>query len=334
MYLIYLFLCVICGQSVAIGFGINNKQTVNDQKGFYILFANQVEDPTWPKGYEGFSVFIVQPQNITSDLVQMIKKTTGATVLAYWDSIHIPIKVGCSTGHVMGDKPGRNCTTSYQCGPGDYSRAISQMFPPKYALNMINSNGTYSIMCTYPGLATFIPSQDTSKIIANFLSKVVFDAQFDGIYLDNTVDVQLLEKGFESILQNIDFDCDGDGKKNTMTEFLMQYQAWAPYVAFQLRQNLGPNAFILGNSAGALSNPDFNGITLEMEACLETKVCMDALQGQYSVHPNGALSILWLTHSEVMPPSEQCQLVAQWQAQMPWIFAGTDYFDGSHILCS
>jgi len=309
--------------------------SVNDQKAFYILFANQVEDPTWPKGYEEFSVFIVQPQNMTSELVQKIKTTTGAKVLAYWDSLHIPIKAGCSTGHVMGDKSGRNCTTSYPCGTGEYSTAISQMFPPKYALNMINSNGTLTVMCTYPGLATYIPSQDSAKIIANFLSTVIHDAQFDGIYLDNTIDVQLLDSGFESILKNIDFDCDGDGKKNNMQEFLMQYQAWAPSVAFQLRQNLGPNAIILGNTAGSLSNPVFNGITLEMEACEDAKVCTDALLGQFAVteNSNAAISILWLTHSEVMPPSEQCQLVAQWQSKMPWVFAGTDFFDGSHIVC-
>jgi len=284
-------------------------------------------------GYEEFSVFIVQPQNITSGLVQKIKKTTGATVLAYWDSIHIPIKVGCSTGHVMGDRPGRNCPTSYPCGAGNYSTTINYIFPPNYALNMINSNGTNSIICDYPGLATYIPSQDSANIIANFLSDVILDTQMDGIYLDNSVDVQLLEATFVPLLEKIDFDCDGDGKKNTIKEFLMQYQAWAPSVAFQLREKLGPNAIILGNSAGSLSNPVFNGITLEMESCLDTKVCTDALLGQYSVHPNGALSILWLTHSEVMPPAEQCQLVAQWQAQMPWIFAGTDFFDGSHIVC-
>jgi len=156
MYPILLY----CALSIWAVFG---NISANDQKAFYILFANQVEDPTWPKGYEEFSVFIVQPQNMTSELVQKVKTTTGAKVLAYWDSLHIPIKAGCSTGHVMGDKPGRNCTTSYPCGTGEYSTAISQMFPPKYALNMINSNGTLTVMCTYPGLATYIPSQDSAK---------------------------------------------------------------------------------------------------------------------------------------------------------------------------
>ena len=30
----------------------------------------------------------------------------------------------------------------------------------------------------------------------------------------------------------------------------------------------------------------------------------------------------------------QCQTVADLQQQYPWVQAGTDFFDGSHVVCN
>lgn len=35
-----------------------------------------------------------------------------------------------------------------------------------------------------------------------------------------------------------------------------------------------------------------------------------------------------------MPANVQCAQVARIQAAMPWVQAGTDFFDGSHIVCN
>jgi hypothetical protein len=37
---------------------------------------------------------------------------------------------------------------------------------------------------------------------------------------------------------------------------------------------------------------------------------------------------------ESMPADEQCAEVARIQGMMPWVQAGTDFFDGSHIVCN
>ena len=34
-----------------------------------------------------------------------------------------------------------------------------------------------------------------------------------------------------------------------------------------------------------------------------------------------------------MPAAQQCKEVAALQAQYPWVQAGTDFFDGSHVVC-
>jgi hypothetical protein len=35
-----------------------------------------------------------------------------------------------------------------------------------------------------------------------------------------------------------------------------------------------------------------------------------------------------------MSPAQQCTLVHDMQAQYPFLYAGTDFFDGSHIVCN
>ena len=46
------------------------------------------------------------------------------------------------------------------------------------------------------------------------------------------------------------------------------YWAWRPAFVAELRKNLGEDAVILANSAGAVSDPSLSGITIEMESCV------------------------------------------------------------------
>eukprot|EP01044_Picomonas_judraskeda_P007869 COSAG03_NODE_869_length_5567_cov_622.477601_8_plen_77_part_00 len=64
--------------------------------------------------------------------------------------------------------------------------------------------------------------------------------------------------------------------------------------------------------------------------------CANALNGQQvATRSTGRqpTSVLWLTHAESMTPAEQCAQVAKLQKEYPWVQAGTDFFDGSHIVC-
>jgi hypothetical protein len=116
--------------------------------------------------------------------------------------------------------------------------------------------------------------------------------------------------------------------------------AWSPAFVASLRSQLGPQAIILANSAGSISDSSLSGVTIEMEGCIAShggvQMCSNALSGQHlatisaSIEP---VSVLWLTHSESMSPAEQCANVAALQKLYPWAQAGTDYFDGSHVVC-
>ena len=137
-----------------------------------------------------------------------------------------------------------------------------------------------------------------------------------------------------------EWDYDGDGVPDPPSVHAGMYFAWRSAFVAMIRQILGDEAIILANSAGAVSDPSLSGLTIEMEACTGGRAgiqhCADALEGQkVATEAAGrtAISVLWMTHSSSMSAPEQCKQVAALQEQYPWTQAGTDFFDGSHVVC-
>jgi len=168
--------------------------------------------------------------------------------------------------------------------------------------------------------------------MVDILVRTVQDNGFDGVYLDGTLNALMFANGIASALSKVSFDSDGDGLPNTVAQLIDQYVAWSPYFMASLRTRLGNSAIIVGNSAGSLSSPSLNGLTVEMESCLDLPSCMNALEGQQAVGVSPALSVLWLTHSESLPPQQQCARAQAIALKLPWVQIGTDFFDGSHIV--
>jgi hypothetical protein len=307
-------------------------------KAYYILFADDILNTSFPEGFTEYELFVVQPQNVTPALIEKVHTAIpGSKLLAYWDFMDIPIASGCSTGHVMGDRPGRNCSTypQYQCGPGTWSNAIAKSsFHPSYAVNQLLPNSTETVVCLYPGLAFYVPFPESIKAMVQLMVSQL--SSFDGIYLDGTCNAFVFEQARATELAslNITFDCNGDGKADTISELVAQFAAYAPVFVSELRAALGDSYVLIGNSAGSLSDSHLNGITVEMESCTDLEACTDAIVGQSAVAMEPQVSVLWLTHSEAMPPNQQCSRAAKFQSQYPFILAGTDFFDGSHVVCN
>jgi hypothetical protein len=349
-------------------------QSQTGNSSFYILFADQITSPSWPKvcqnngvgpqgdhcvnatHYEG-GIFILSPQNVTKQHIAKVKQTAkNAKVLAYWDFHNIallPSKAECPfcTGHIMGDRPGRNCSTTYSCGESSssFSTKLRATFPTKLAVHDITNGTTPGVMVeSYPGLATYIWSKDAASVLSTFLAETVSSAGFDGIYFDGYVQPDLLHFSTASKYNNRGFfkpghqyDLDGDGMPDDPAEANTQYFAWAPAFVAMIRAKLGKNATIVGNSAGSVSDSNLNGVTIEMEACTGTsgiKRCNNALRGQQTattlhLGENSPVSVLWLTHAESMSPAEQCARASEIRSELPFVLAGTDFFDGSAIVC-
>jgi hypothetical protein len=306
---------------------------------YYILFDYDVEAPSWPKGFEQYSLFVASPQNMTSTLVDKVRRTIpGSKVVLYWDSQDVPIRHGCSSGHVMGDKPGRNCSTSYRCGKGKWTDEINKVFESRLALRQLHDDGRDpTVICTYPGLARYVPCRESVEIVTKLITRWVTETAFDGVYLDMSLRSSLYATvAREQLPQFGKVDANGDSRPDSLDDIIDQYVAWRPVLSHELRTRL-PSHIIIGNSAGALSDPSFSGLTIEMEACTDLSRCADALVAQHEA--SSALSapqnsIMWLTHAESVPPKVQCERLARLQKELPWVMGGTDFFDGSHIVCS
>ena len=311
------------------------------RRAFYILFAGDVAAPDFAEKYaEKYAggTFIANPNNFTTETTQAVRDAVpGSRVLLYFDFQHLPFKRGCGTGHPMGDRtsPPRDCKV-YPCGLGAFGAAFQEVVKPEWLVTRVKDGEP---VCGYPGLTSIVWTEDSAAALAGFVGGWAVENGFDGVYLDgreapnrfaSLYKAQINPKGEKHL-----FDTDGDGKADSPDQTLGQYVAWAPFFTVALRETLGPEAVILSNSAGPLSDPMLNGITVEAESCRDSKVCYSALRAQRDVSfdPSKSESVLWLTHSELVPPEKQCALVADIQQQMPWVLAGTDFFDGSHVVC-
>jgi hypothetical protein len=306
---------------------------------FYILFDYDIEDKSWPVGFEKYELFVVSPQNMTRSLLDKVRRTVRhSKCVLYFDTMDIPIKHGCSTGHVMGDKPSRNCSTSYRCGKGPWTEALNKAFKPEWTLRQLHHSGTATTICTYPGLAHFVPFRESVSVIVSLLKEWVDTLGADGIYFDNRLRSSLYAKVCaEQLTQYGTIDSNGDGQVDSIEDVIDQYVSWSSVLTHELRLALGSDAVMIGNSAGALSDPSLSGITIEMESCTDLSRCRDALVAQHAASQglrSEKRSVLWLTHSETVPPKVQCERARKLQEELPYLLQGTDFFDGSHVTCA
>jgi len=317
--------------------------TTTQRRTFFIMFAHDIDNATFPETACGgldcrsFDSFVLQPLNINHTHISKLRSLSASPVviLAYFDTLHIPIKSGCATGHSQGDYPGKDCKDYQQCGDGDYLKALRTVFPPRFGVRRLPANET---VCTYPGLASFVLYEDSVKALIPVLVDVVREAGFDGMYLDNRVNPATFasEEPIMKLFRDTSkqYDSNGDGRADTYAEALSQYTAFAPALSLGLRRELGAKAILVGNSAGSLSDPALNGVTIEMEACTDLEACTDAVMGQRAVAVKPDWGVFWLTQSQLMPAAEQCKRVKAMQVSMPWMRAGTDFVDLSHVVCN
>ena len=309
---------------------------------FFVLFAHDIDGPAFPHAACGsfdcsrYNLFVVSPLNVTRRHVDELRRVGGgekdAIVLGYFDTLHVPIRSGCATGHSFGDHPGKNCSQYGQCGDGPYLKGLRDVFPPSMATHRA-ANG--SVVCSYPGLADHVAHDASVTALVPYLAGVAQEAGFDGWYLDNRLSPALFARS--AVDAQFGNTTAGSavraGWATTASDAVAMYSSWGGALTSGLRAALGPDAVLIGNSGGALSDPALNGLTLEMEACVRQN-CTDAVLAQRAVGHKPDVGVFWLTHAEAMPPAEQCQRVKAMQKALPWMRAGTDFIDLSHIVCN
>lgn len=102
------------------------------------------------------------------------------------------------TGHIMGDRPGRNCSTTYACSDGvspPFNAALNAAFPGAWAARAgktVLAGGTDAMHAGfYPGQANYIPFNASAYALSALLGSWLPPRGFDGIYLDGYGMLQL-----------------------------------------------------------------------------------------------------------------------------------------------
>ena len=122
-------------------------------------------------------------------------------------------------------------------------------------------------------------------------------------------------------------DTDGDGKADTPAETRAQYDKYRPAFSAALRKALGPNAIMVANSDVGQVDPSLNGLTIE--ACDDAAECVAAFAAQAAVAHPPLLSVMWLKGAD---PAE-CAIAKEMRAKLPYLLEGTDFYDGTHVVC-
>jgi hypothetical protein len=256
------------------------------------------------------------------------------------DNANCNAKLKCSTGG-----PGL-CCTSFDCDrfknaklclADDFYLGLSKSFDASWTINLldIDTNRTQPL-CNYYFGPMFCPFQKSIDALVPYVAGWVKHRGFDELYLDEFFPSASIAFPL-SLLANISFDADGDGKPETVADLVAQFHKFKPLMAAELRKALGDEAIILANTVVGEQSSALNGFTIEMESCTGSNYdkCLATVEAQYKISVQPAMAIMWLTgESASNPAAAQCARVAQIQAQLPWVMEGTDFYDGSHVTCN
>ena len=302
---------------------------------YFLLTFDMLAQSNWPADYRKYSLFIASPTFLSAELIAKVHRDVpGSKVLAYFDSVSMPLKLGCSTGSPMGNLAVQRRLPDDADG---YYKQLRTGFNESWLLRNV-SNG--EPLCPFPGLAGYVLQKASADFITKFHHDVTMVRGFDGVYLDMLTDDYWVSPNppwGPTSLNATEFDCDGDGQPDNAKDVQTQWKGWRPYFVKQMRHALGPKAILIGNSAGAMSLPGLNGVTIEMEWCgTDMAACLSAIESSRAVADRDPVDVFWLTQAQAVPPAVQCKLVYEMASRFAdgSVYAGSDWYDGSRIVCN
>ena len=228
---------------------------------FFLLSYDMLSRPTWPSSYRNYSLFIASPTHFSAELVQKVHADIpGSRVLAYFDSVSIPLKVGCSTGSPMGNNPVQRPLPD---DPEGYFKELRATFNATWLIRDLGRG--MEPICLYPGLAGYVLQQESADSIARFHAAVTkAEYGFDGLYVDMLTDLYwMADDPMANPMSKMNvssggFDCSGDGAADSVKELQTQWQAWRPYFVAKLREVFGEHSIIIGQKKKSVTILSFS----------------------------------------------------------------------------
>lgn len=300
-------------------------------RAFYALHVADLSAPGWPSHFQHYDLFIASLGFSEKDIKKVKEDVPNARVLAYTDWSWAYVDAGCS--HADGPKHSHFNFTSY--------------FKQSWAITDLNTGEPVCpfgpVVPTAPkpvwGVAATVLMKESADALARWHSEVTLAGGYDGLYIDNWHASFSASWGKSLLaLTNGSFDCNGDGKPDTLTTLQAQYSAWKPYYSMQLRRVLGDKLLLANTGNVAEADASLDGQTIEFEWCATSRggvrACEAALDAQHAVslaQGNGreAISVMWLTEANNVAAVVQCRELLQLQSTRQWLLGGTDRSDKS-----
>jgi hypothetical protein len=287
-------------------------------------------DPTYLKQ---FNIFVAHSETTGAQIEQLrhLLSPKNITVLMYSDYSWVYLRKGCS-----------KC-----CGSGAVEckakcDALEAVFNASWAVTNLHTNTPVCPFGEGHAVAAFIPNAESAPIMAQYIASQAVD--FDGVYVDDLV--HEFSPTFMANIENITgnyYDIDGDGVRDTRRDVAAQFTAWQPVYLSLLRQHLGDNHVIIGNTGQpSTPHPALNGISIELEWCNEVAPsntsrvheCQETLAAsvaQAALSGRPALNIVWLTKSRT---AGQCAARDALLLALPGVVSGVDVGGGAWSPCA
>eukprot|EP00935_MAST-01C_sp_MAST-1C-sp1_P000831 g831.t1 len=321
-------------------------------RAFYTVFSPMLKAPDWPQAYAPYrgGLVVMNPFNSSRATVQRVREDLNSTrVLMYFDTQDIQMKVegkcvptaslrDCSVNGAPWTQCGSGampCCSSFNCDAfqspacpkDDYSAALQRIFKEEWSLRQLSDSGGQPVpMCLYGKGPLFVHSRPAVDALVPFLSDWVKSRGYDGVYFDEYFS-EFVNDELRAFLNSTRLDADGDGKPDTLPQILAQYRKYQPVFSASLREALGADALIIANTRGVV-DPALNGLTIE--ACDNPSDCVRHFEAQSAVAHRPLVSVMWLKGNN---PSE-CAIASQMRKQLPYLLEGTDFYDGTHVVCN
>jgi hypothetical protein len=213
---------------------------------FFVLHGTDIRGVGFPEDYLHYRIFVCDPSLSPFDVAEVRRRIPGAVLLAYTNTQDVPL------GFHLGNP---------------YYNALAAVFDSSLCVrdlttgNVVRQYAATSVPGS--GMPHYIVQETTAEILVAFHRDVTMLVDFDGLYLDQSN--ALYPPWRRAMLEALPgpFDSNGDGLADSVPAAQFQYREWRRYFTTRLREELGPDAVVIGNSGGAMVDANLNGITLE-----------------------------------------------------------------------
>jgi YD repeat-containing protein len=304
-------------------------RSVSPSRAFYALHVADLSAPGWPSKFQRYSIFVASLGFSEANIRKVKTDVPNARVLGYTDWSWAYINAGCSRAD----------------GPNHSHFNYTSYFNKSWAITDLNSGlpvcpfGPVNPVNPKPvwGVAATVLMKESADALAVWVSQVT--SVYDGLYIDNWHH-SFSESWGKSLMAMTDgyFDCNGDGKPDSLASLQAQYSSWKPYYSMQIRRLLGRDKLFLANTGNvAEADASLDGQTIEFEWCADSRggvrACAAALDAQHAVslaqNRSEPMAVMWLTESNNVAAEVQCRELRQLQIARPWLLGGTDRSDKS-----